>query len=237
MGLGVGAAIGLAGAKSAMGLMQGAAGGYIANKTQYNFKKKEALNRPSWEVQGLKKAGLNPILAATGGWQNSSTAGTASAPNSQGPDIAENLFKINSAKTAKATAEKTRHEAEVQKELAEQAKIKTKQEQMKFRHWQSPAGEHLSNQGANKDAGYNISNPVDALFTTGYNNLYNLVDTAKRLLKEKSSSVINYGKTSAKSVGEALQDSKGKAHRAANWWWENSKWAFKKRRKKTSNKK
>lgn len=49
--------------------------GYASQKSQYRFSKKERLQGPSWDVQGLRKAGLNPILAA--GARGGSSSGVA----------------------------------------------------------------------------------------------------------------------------------------------------------------
>lgn len=45
------------------GLLGGAASEFSA-KQSYRYDKKTAIHSPSWHVEGLKRAGLNPILAA-----------------------------------------------------------------------------------------------------------------------------------------------------------------------------
>lgn len=47
----------------ASGLL-GAAGSEFSAKQAYRYDKKTAIHGPSWHVEGLRKAGLNPVLAA-----------------------------------------------------------------------------------------------------------------------------------------------------------------------------
>ena len=50
-------------------------------KKQYQYARLYALNSPSWTVQGLRNANLNPILAATDGAFSSPTVPSVSAPD------------------------------------------------------------------------------------------------------------------------------------------------------------
>lgn len=64
--------------------LKGAQGMYFSKKQaalQYRYQKKFAENSPSWNVAGLRKAGLNPILAAGGGY-SPSTFSPSPAPQS-----------------------------------------------------------------------------------------------------------------------------------------------------------
>lgn len=49
----------------------------IAIAQQKDIMQHSALNNASWQVQGLQKAGLNPVLAATGGLQPVNTGQVA----------------------------------------------------------------------------------------------------------------------------------------------------------------
>lgn len=62
--------------------VEGLFGIYSANKA-YTRQKEMMKNAHQWEVQDLRKAGLNPILSATGG----SGAGSFTAPSADTPDL------------------------------------------------------------------------------------------------------------------------------------------------------
>lgn len=80
------------GAGSSMNLgtnmLQGAINNYWHTKsasTQYHYTRKFTKNSPSWQVEGLRKAGLNPILAAGGGFSPSSWSPSAAPSASVSP--------------------------------------------------------------------------------------------------------------------------------------------------------
>lgn len=50
-------------------------------KSQYKYAQKYALNSPSWNVEGLRRAGLNPILAVNGGNISDVNAPDSSMPS------------------------------------------------------------------------------------------------------------------------------------------------------------
>ena len=50
-------------------------------KSQYKYAQKYAKNSPSWNVEGLRAAGLNPILAINGGNISDVTTPDASMPS------------------------------------------------------------------------------------------------------------------------------------------------------------
>lgn len=81
MGLGIGAAIlgsGLiGGAASALGAYQSGKDAQAAMEAQINWERERATHAHQWEVEDLKKAGLNPILSAGG---SGATTGGISAP-------------------------------------------------------------------------------------------------------------------------------------------------------------
>ena len=59
---------------------------YYSNKA-WKRQKEAAQNAHQWEVADLKKAGLNPILSATGG--SGASAGSAPVPSNVGVDLGE----------------------------------------------------------------------------------------------------------------------------------------------------
>lgn len=100
-----------------------AVGQYASNKMGYRFNKKTALHSPSWEVEGLRKAGLNPILAAAkfGG-------SAAQFSNASALDLAGSMEKMSSSSAKKATinltnasADRERSQVSINKGLAEKA--------------------------------------------------------------------------------------------------------------------
>lgn len=53
--------------------------GQAAAQLDFKRQKKLIKNQPKWQVQGLRRAGLNPILAAGGGFSGGASAGRSSA--------------------------------------------------------------------------------------------------------------------------------------------------------------
>lgn len=97
MAIPIGAMFGLAAGQKGMDLtnqlLTTAFSNYLGGKNekkslrrQYEYAQKYALNSPSWNVQGLRKAGLNPILAATDGAFSSPTVPSVGRNNPSGSD-------------------------------------------------------------------------------------------------------------------------------------------------------
>lgn len=150
----------LAGATLAAGALSAGAGMLSSSKSaksakkamemQINWEKVRAKNAHQWEVQDLKKAGLNPALSVTGGGQGANTSGiSAVTPDYSGISSAgqamydalvgwkqlENQTKQTEATTAKEEAETEalnksnkyidkEKEAEIQKKQQETRSIK-----------------------------------------------------------------------------------------------------------------
>lgn len=75
-----------------IGALSSVFGGSISQKQQYGYTKKERLKGPGWDVQGLRDAGLNPILAAQKSGPAYGVGGFAVSP----ADIAGQMEKISS---------------------------------------------------------------------------------------------------------------------------------------------
>ena len=134
-----------------LGAIAGAIGGSLlggaqqaySSKLQYRTQKKIAQNSPSWNVSGLRKAGLNPILAANpaGGMPS------AGLPAASNPDITSGSKNLSSAQLQRsqvgltnastgreisatavnnALADKAKHEANTAKAVADMEKAKSK---------------------------------------------------------------------------------------------------------------
>lgn len=88
-------------------------------KKQYKYAQKYALNSPSWNVQGLRNAGLNPILALNGG-----NIGDVNMPDASMPSSGSS-FSLH-------TASKLDHDQKQSVTLANTAMAdKTKAEELK----------------------------------------------------------------------------------------------------------
>lgn len=74
-------------------------GGLVSQKQQYGYQKQWAKKGPGYQMQGLRDAGLNPILA-TGSFGGSNSG--VSGFNTSAPDVARSLSSISSAKLNKA---------------------------------------------------------------------------------------------------------------------------------------
>jgi hypothetical protein len=77
------------GASSALGY----AGGYFARRDQYALNKKARIKGPGWDVTGLRKAGLNPVLAVP----SAGTGFSASAASGNAADIARSIDAVSAA--------------------------------------------------------------------------------------------------------------------------------------------
>lgn len=153
------------------GLAAGIAGGLFAshqaNKNR-DFQAYHSANAHQIEVEDLKKAGLNPILSATGG----SGASTPSGAMAQLPDLAGS---INSAVAAKKTKKDidlveeqvkiANTEADIKKEKLEQEKLNTRRQNADF----------LAQYSRSSGMGGILSNLKPGLFRTGAIGLLNLL--------------------------------------------------------------
>ncbi|AXL14444.1 DNA pilot protein [Microviridae sp.] len=87
-------------ASAGFNALSSAAGGAFSQKQQYGYTKKERLKGPGWDVQGLRDAGLNPILAAQKSGPAHGVGGFAVSP----ADIAGQMEKISSSSAKDADA-------------------------------------------------------------------------------------------------------------------------------------
>lgn len=81
-------------ASSAIGGLFGIGQQALSSKLQYKYAKKMAQNSPSWNVEGLRKANLNPILAANPAGGSPS----AGMPTGTSLDVAGSVANLSSAK-------------------------------------------------------------------------------------------------------------------------------------------
>lgn len=92
----------------------------LASYFNWKHQKEVMQNRHQWEVNDLRKAGLNPILSATGG---SGTAGNA--PEIIAPDVAGSAAKGVEAALGKSQAELMKAQTEQSVSSARQADSQT----------------------------------------------------------------------------------------------------------------
>lgn len=150
-------------ASSLIGAGMSSAQGYLSQRSQYNFGKKETIHRPSWEVEGLKRAGLNPILAATGGWRGSSSGVSGFAPNPS--DVARSVEALSSS-SAKSTQSDVNEELEeLTSAKAEIEKMRKDWEQIKFDYMKKNQ-DVLLPVAASSEAGYTPHSAKDAALTS-----------------------------------------------------------------------
>lgn len=120
------------------------AGNYLSNKLQLSsnqdasifnnevFKDTQkylALNSPSWQVKGLRDAGLNPILAVSQGLSSPQAINTAStfSPDASGINRAvQNAFNSASFRLLNQQAEKAKAETDVANQSARQIAEQTR---------------------------------------------------------------------------------------------------------------
>ncbi len=90
---------------------------------EYEYKQKVAENQPSWNVEGLKKAGLNPILAAGSlGGSSASSVNVAPVNAKRGSQAVTNALAL-------AQIEKAGAEVDATKQLANQYSSSARQMQ------------------------------------------------------------------------------------------------------------
>lgn len=77
----------------------------LYNKLNYELAQNYAVNTPSWAVQGLRKAGLNPILAASGGFNaNLGQSGVSSSGSGSSSFSSNPTGKMNISEAARDLA-------------------------------------------------------------------------------------------------------------------------------------
>lgn len=108
---------------SAVGSALGALGTEYSAKVGYRYGKKQSLYGPSHRVEGLRRAGLNPILAADG------NTGSMSAVPFNPVDIAGQMDKYSASKlkssqvdVAESTADRERATTDLIKQQEQRAK-------------------------------------------------------------------------------------------------------------------
>ncbi|AXL14454.1 DNA pilot protein [Microviridae sp.] len=92
----------------------GAAGSEFSAKQNYRYDKKTAQQSPSWHVSGLRKAGLNPILAAGG----SPTLGSGHS-NVQPPSISSSAKDLSGSRLATSQKNLVREQQTTAKKLGD----------------------------------------------------------------------------------------------------------------------
>ena len=113
--------------KSAIGgSALGAASAAMSAKMNYRYAKKYAENSPMWQMAGLRKAGLNPILAAA------KFGGSNNAMPVSAMDLAGSTEKVSSS-SAKDSASKLSDEMS----NTEKAKQDLLQKQIDKAHWEA----------------------------------------------------------------------------------------------------
>lgn len=129
--MGWGAAIGAIGSALVSTLGSSIGNEYASKKNNERYKDTQrflALNTPSWNVQGLRDAGLNPILAVNNGISSPQAVNTASTFSPDTSGIRDVINKMASAKqldVMEAQEDKLSEETKVANATAEQVKQQT----------------------------------------------------------------------------------------------------------------
>lgn len=172
--MGFGSAFGsaLGGLSSAAGSGMAAAapllGQYFGNKLNYRFAKKTAIHGPSWQVKGLRRAGLNPILAVSSGFK----------PNQMSSSSIDPTAAISNISSSKQARQQTRL-------LTDQTRIasaKAKREEMINDVWKSSVGRtHIVPMAAASAAGVKAKSVADAVLLPSLINSANSAKDSKSL--------------------------------------------------------
>ena len=106
----------------------------VSLRRQYKYAEKYAKNSPSWTVEGLRNANLNPILAATDGAFSSPTVPSVSTPSfsgggSSGDSILDGLNTLSNLQTADKQRDLMSAQAALTKADAELAEARIDTEQ------------------------------------------------------------------------------------------------------------
>lgn len=167
MALGIGSALALGAASSALSSAGQIGGGLISNKQQYEYSKEARLKGPGWDVKGLRDAGLNPILAAAkfgGATGGSPVSGFSVSPS----DIAGSTekFMSSSAKKSETTLKDAQtsvaqFNADSAKALAEIDKMREDWEREKYAFMHEFKDDFLPI-AASSASGYSPRNAVEA---------------------------------------------------------------------------
>lgn len=97
-------------------------------RQSYEYSKESLQNRHQWEVEDLKKAGLNPILSATNSSGGTISVGTGQAA---GPDLGKALESIAHSALMKKTMDLSKFEADTNRMKAEADMIRARQDEAK----------------------------------------------------------------------------------------------------------
>lgn len=120
------AVVGVAGSLIGARMQNSAASSMMSQSAGYS---REGLqNRHQWEVEDLKKAGLNPILSAT----NSAGGGMNVAPAAAaGPDFTKALEQISNSALARKETQLAQYRADTERIKADADMLRAKQEEAK----------------------------------------------------------------------------------------------------------
>lgn len=86
-------------------------GNYTMNKNAYEHNRDMAKRQYTWAVQDMKRAGLNPVLAVTGGFKVGGPAASGASPFPQKSSLSEKAVAIASAKKLHADAQLSGNQA------------------------------------------------------------------------------------------------------------------------------
>ena len=159
---------------SGIGSLFGIGQAAASAKMQYRYAKKMAQNAPSWNVAGLRKAGLNPILAANPAGGSPS----AGMPPVSPPDVAGSAANLSSAKlkSAQESVAKNQEKITWNQALSSASKAIT---DLRKQQWESKVYDYMNTKygkkvmlplSAIKMAGVNLSGAKTAAAVTAFMN-------------------------------------------------------------------